>query len=254
MSEYMDYAEYYDYDTKLIEDIPFYMKYAGQTGSPILELGCGTGRLLLPLAKSGYTIHGIDSSEKMIAVAKQKIEQTDLCERISITNANMIDFDLGEKSFALAIMAYRTFMYLLTQEEQIKCLSCVIQHLRPGGLLIIDVYSPVLSFLALPCEAEFKGYKEYTLPNGNRVIRKDRFIEKDFLNQINRSEMLFEEYNEKGTLVQSKVVPITMRYSFRFELQLLLKNVGFEIVSLFGDYDERSYGGTGEIIFVAKKP
>jgi len=254
MSEYIDYAEYYDYGTKIKEDIPFYLKYAKQTGSPILEIGCGTGRLLFPLAEAGHFVHGIDSSEKMLAIAKQKLTRINNPEHISITHANMVDFNLSEKSFKLAIATYRTFMYLLTQNEQIKCLSCIIEHLSPAALFIVDVYSPVPTHLAAPCDLEFKVYKEYNLPNGHKVIRKDRFIEKDFLNQINKSEMLFEEYDRNGVLVQSKMVPVVMRYSFRFELQLLLEKVGFKIDSLFGGYDERPYDGTGEIIFVAKKP
>lgn len=103
MPEYIDYAEYYDYDTNLKEDIPFYLKYANRVGSPILEIGCGTGRLLFPLAEAGHFVHGIDLSEKMLAIAKHKLTRINNPEHISIIQANMIDFDLSEKSFKLAI-------------------------------------------------------------------------------------------------------------------------------------------------------
>jgi SAM-dependent methyltransferase len=254
MPEYVDYAEYYDWDHVFTDDIPFYLEYAERTGSPILELACGTGRLLVPLAQAGYTVHGIDLSEKMLAAAREKIARKGLSDRISISQADMAHFDLPGKSYALAFVAVRSFMHLFTQPDQKACLSRVLNYLRPGGLFIVDVYAPNLSRLAAPGDGEFKLRREFVLPNGNRVVRKDRFVRNDYVNQVNESELLFEEYDGSGKLVRSRTVPLTTRYTFRFELQLLLENAGFEVVDLFGGYDQRPYEGTGEIIFVARKP
>lgn len=254
MPQYVDYAEYYDRDHVFEEDIPFYVEYAREAGSPILELACGTGRLLLPLAEAGHTVHGIDLSENMLAVARSKIAQPGLEPRIVLTHANMADFGLPQKSFALAFVAARSFMHLFSQQEQIACLSRVMAHLRPGGLLIVDVYSPNLSILASSCDPKFGVRKEFVLPNGHRVVRKDRFVKKDFVNQINECELLFEEYGEAGRLVRSRAVPLATRYTSRFELQLLLERAGLEIECLFGGYDKTPYDGSAEIIFVARKP
>jgi ubiquinone/menaquinone biosynthesis C-methylase UbiE len=254
MPEYVDYAEYYDSDIAFPDDIPFYLGYANRTGSPVLELACGTGRILLPLAEAGHTVHGIDISENMLAIAREKVAQAGPAERISLTHANMADFDLPKKSFALIFVAFRSFMHLLTQEDQQACLSRVWSHLRPGGLFIVDVFSPNLSILASPCDPEYKVEKEYGLPNGHRVVRKHRFVKKDFINQINEVEFLFEEYGQSEQIARQRVVPIRMRYSFRYELQLLLDKAGFEIESLFGYFDKRAYDGKDEIIFVAAKP
>ncbi len=254
MPEYVDYAEYYDYDHVFAEDIPFYIEYARETGGPVLDLACGTGRLLLPLAEMGYEVQGIDFSENMLEAARRKIVEHGLSHRIKLTQANMTAFDLEEKSFALAIVAVRSFMHLYTQEDQLSCLDCVYRHLRPGGLFIVDVYSSNLEILAQPSASDFKLRNEFTLPNGHRVTRRDRFVGNDFLNQINQWEMLFEEHDEAGNLICQRLVPMDTRYTFRFELQLLLEKAGFEVQSIFRDFEKNAYDGTGEIIAVAKKP
>jgi len=257
MPRYVDYAEYYDYDNvggHMTEDIPFYLGYAEETGGPILELACGTGRVMIPIAEAGFTIHGLDLSENMLEVARRKIKEKGLSDRVTLTRGDMADFDLLVKDFSMAFVAVRSFMHLFTQESQLGCLRCVHRHLRPGGLLVMDLYSPRLSKLAQQPEKEFSVRREFTLPNGNRVIHKRRFLGTDLLNQINSEEILFEEYDPDGSPVRTRRVPLDTRYTFRYELELLLEKAGFEVQSMFRDYDKNPYDGTGEIIVVAQKP
>ncbi|MHA2008792.1 MAG: class I SAM-dependent methyltransferase [Promethearchaeota archaeon] len=253
ISKYVDYAEYYDFDAIFKEDIPFYLKYAEQTGGPILELACGTGRILLPFAKAGYNIYGIDLSENMLAVAKKKVTEQGLDDLVFLINTSMVNFNLEEKSFALAFIAVRSFMHLYSQNDQLSCLESIIRHLRPGGLLIIDIYSPNLEMLTQTPNSEFNE-RSYVLPNGHRVNRKNRFICNDLLNQINKAELCFEEFDIQGKLIRTKIVPMDTRYTFRFEKQLLLEKVGFEVLSVFSDYRKQKYNGTGEIITISRKP
>jgi ubiquinone/menaquinone biosynthesis C-methylase UbiE len=254
LSKYVDYAEYYDFDHPFTDDIPFYLKYAKETGGPILELACGTGRIILPLAKENYIIYGIDLSENMLAVARKKLKEQELEHNVTLIDTSMIDFDLDEKAFALAFIAARSFMHLYSQEDQISCLESIFRHLRPGGLLIIDIYSPNLELLTQPINSDFKERKNYVLPNAHRVSSKYRFIGNDILNQINKAELLFEEYDIQGNLVQAKTVPMHTRYTFRFEMQMLLERVGFKVLNIFKDYEKRNYDGTGEIITISKRP
>ena len=139
MPEYIDYAEYYDYDTASMVDAPFYLDYARQCGSPILELACGTGRLLITLAEAGFDVYGIDSSENMLSVCRRKIDEKNLAPRVHPTLADMADFELERRDFALAFAAFRSFMHLYTHEDQRACLQRTFQHLRDGGYLIIDL-------------------------------------------------------------------------------------------------------------------
>lgn len=108
--------------------------------------------------------------------------------------------------------------------------------------------------MAMEPDGQFILRKEFDLPNGHHVIRKDRFVKNDKVNQIQHWELKFEEYDCTGMLVRERVVPMDTRYIFRYELQLLLERVGFEIADIFRDYDKNAFDGTGEIIMVAKRP
>lgn len=253
--KYVDYAEYYDYDVSNITvDIPFFLEYAKQTGGPILELACGTGRVLIPLAEAGYNIHGLDISENMLRIAEKKVKEKKLSNLVTLTLGDMADYDLPVKDFSMAFITFRSFQHLYTQVDQLSCLECTYEHLRPGGLLIIDVYAPRYSKLAQPPDDEYRIHKEYTLPNGNKVLNKRRWRGTDLVNQVNTENFLFEEYDPKGELVRSTHVPLQTRYTFRYELQLLLERAGFRLLSVFKDFEKNLYDGIGEIITVAEKP
>ena len=252
--KYIDYAEYYDHDIGNVTiDIPFFLEYANQTGSPILELACGTGRVLIPLAEAGFTIHGLDISENMLKIAAEKVEDKKLSNLVTLTEGDMANYDLPVKDFSMAFITFRSFMHLFTQEDQLSCLKCTYEHLKPGGLLIIDVYSPRFSKMAQPIAEDFSVHKEYVLPNGNRVVNKRRWGGTDLVNQVNTEELLFEEYGSDGLLVRERLVPLQTRYTFRYELQLLFEKAGYRVLSVFKDFEKNHYDGVGEIIIVAQK-
>jgi SAM-dependent methyltransferase len=254
MAEYIDYAEYYDFDHDTQVDIEFYLDFAHRCGSPILELACGTGRVLIPLAEAGFEMYGVDLSENMMAVCRRKVERRHLAYRVHLALANMAAFDLRRQDLGLAYVPVRSFMHLFTQQDQLSCLQSVYRHLRPGGYFIVDVYAPDFGNLAQEPNGRFVVRREFDLPNGHHVIRRDRFVRNDVVNQIQHCELRFEEYDAAGALVRERRVPMDTRYTFRYELQMLLERVGFEIVDLFRDYDENPYDGTGEIIAVARRP
>jgi SAM-dependent methyltransferase len=253
MAEYVDFAEYYDGDHDFTQDIGFYLDYARNCGSPILELACGTGRVLVPLAEAGCEILGLDISENMLAVCRRKVGEKGLLERVRLVQADMTSFELEIKDFSLAFLALRSFMHLLTQPDQQACLECVHRHLRPGGCLIVTLIAPDLEKLTHSAVGPFELRREFDLPGGIHVIRKERLVEHDHLNQVRRFEFKFEEFDANGAILRERVVPLATRYTFRFELQLLLERTGFELVDLYRDYNGYSYNGTGEMIAVARK-
>lgn len=253
MPHYEDYAEYYDLDHGGDFDIPFYHEYANKHGPPILELACGTGRILIPLAESGVKIDGLDFSENMLTVCQNKLKERGLSNRTNLFCMNMADFDLPCKEYGLICIPARSFMHLFTQDAQIGCLECSYRHLRPGGVFIVDVYAPgYRSFLQDP-DAPFKVTKEYDLPNGNHVVRSDRFVSNDPVMQIQHCERRFQEFSPNGSIVRERVIPMDTRYTFRYELLLLLEKMGFEVQDVFRDYERNPFDGTGEIIVVARK-
>ena len=254
MADYVDFAEYYDEDHDITFDVNFYLEFARGCQPPILELACGTGRLLIPLASAGLQVYGFDLSENMLARCRQKVVQRHLEDHVHLSQGDMASFELPRRDFGLAFAGLRSFMHLLTRQAQHACLERVYRHLRPGGTFIVDVIAPDPERLEQAPGEEFVVRREFDLPNGHHVIRKDRLAAHDAENQVRRFEFVFEEYDRAGILVRERQVPLFTRYIFRDELQELLETTGLEIADVYRDYDRNPYDGSGEMIFVARRP
>src|SRR5260370_17656813 len=139
-------ADYYDESPVVkgrVEGVAFYGDGARDFGDPVLELGCGTGRVTMALAQAGKRVTGLDLSERMLerAVKKRAALFTEERERIHLVQGDMARFDLGEK-FRLIIIPFRPLQHLLEVKQQTDCLDCVSKHLAPGGRLVLDVVQP----------------------------------------------------------------------------------------------------------------
>lgn len=253
MAGYTDFAEYYDYNHTISDDIDFYSEYAGLCQSPILELACGTGRVAIPLAEAGSQVYGVDISPNMLDVCQRKVEKHGLKNRVHLSLGDMADFELSRQDFELAIIALRSFMHLLTHSDQLACLHQVYKHLHPGGQFILDVIAPDLERLAMQPSETFVLHGEFDLPNGHHVLRKDRLLEHNRLKQVRHFEFKFEEFDTDGKRIRERLVPVRTRYIFRIELELMLNTAGFEVVDIFRDYSKNPYDGTGEMIVVTQR-
>jgi SAM-dependent methyltransferase len=129
-------------------DLGFYLGLAEEADGPVLELACGTGRVLLPLARAGHEVTGLDLSPHMLAEARRRLaaEPPEVRARVSLIDGTMCRFDLARR-FALILIPFRAFQALLTREEQRGCLECSREHLQPEGRLVVDVFNPRLSRL-----------------------------------------------------------------------------------------------------------
>ena len=138
MEEYDQWASVYDaIYGEHTPDISFYDKEAKKAHGPVLELACGTGRILLPMLKAGIEAHGVDISGKMLGVLKRKASSLDL--KPSVYLADMRTFKL-KKKFSLIIVPFRAFLHNLTIEDQLSSLKCLRRHLAPGGVLLFDFW------------------------------------------------------------------------------------------------------------------
>jgi SAM-dependent methyltransferase len=251
-------AEFYDsvvpYRTR--KDVEFYTEAARDSAGPVLELGCGTGRILIPIARSGIEVTGLDSSPSMLEICRRRVEQepVEVRDRISLVEAPMQDFGLDQK-FRLATFPFRSFQHLLSVEDQLSCLRYAHAHLSDGGSLILDIYNPSLHRIVEDNLGQVgEGEPEFSMPDGRRVVRKHRTMARDLFNQINEEELIYYVTHPDGTEEQI-VDAFPMRYLYRFEAEHLLARCGFEVDTVYADYDRTPYGShyPGELVILAKK-
>ncbi len=239
------------------EDVRYYLAQAAAAGSPVLELGCGTGRVLLPIARAGLAITGLDASSAMLEVCREKLarEPAEVRARVALELADMRDFELG-RSFALAMIPFRPFQHLLSVEDQLACLAAVSRHLRPGGSLVLDLFNPSLAMLVDDSKTvEWGDEPEFTTPAGERVTRRFRVARRDLLTQIQDLEIIYHVTAADGA-TRRLVEAFRMRHLFRYEVEHLLVRAGFEAVEVFCDFRGTPFGAVypGELVVHARRP
>ena len=135
-------AKYYDVNPTIPDDIAFYQARLPSSGAAVLELGCGTGRVLLSLAAVCGFIHGIDRSQAMLARCLQKMQAAAIPPtKARVELGDITDFALG-RAFDLIIAPYRVFQLLETEAQVDGLFQCVRAHLAPGGTCILNVFHP----------------------------------------------------------------------------------------------------------------
>jgi len=251
------FAELYDHTPIYAAraDVPFYVDCARHASGKTLELGCGTGRILIPTAAAGCEVVGLDASGFMLERCRTKLERqpTEAQRRARLVQGNMIDFNLNE-SFALITIPFRGFQHLLRTEEQLNCLDCVHRHLAPGGRLIFDAFQPNPRYLHDPEYLEEREeFGETPLPDGRSFRRTWRIAAYRRAEQINEIEFIYYLTHADGAK-ERIVEPFPLRYFYRFELEHLLARVGFRLAALYGDFDRTPLrDDSPEMIFVAEK-
>ena len=255
-SDYAFVADLYDYVVpyQTRPDVPFFVEAASAGGGPVLEVGCGTGRILIPTARAGITITGLDLSPHMLAICRQNLldEPPEVQGRVDLVEADMRTFDLGRR-FSLVTLPFRPFQHLTTVEDQLACLETLHRHLEPDGRLILDLFNPSLEALTRDnIGEETEDLPPFTMPDGRRVTRWSKIVSRDPFNQVIQVELIYYVTHPDGRK-ERLVHAFPMRYLFRFEAEHLLVRSGFTIEHLYGDYKKNPYGSLypGELIFVA---
>lgn len=248
MTVYKELVKYYDaiYGDAWENDIEFYYQEAKQANGKILEIGCGTGRILLPLVKKNIDIIGLDISKEMINVLEKNAKKENLNPKV--INGDMKNFSLNEK-FDLVIIPYRAFLHMLTKEDQIKTLKNIAKHLNKNGKLIIHSYRPYAKELA--CTG--KCHSIDTTEHYESESKKNFFVYWD-LEYIKEKKILKyylrirEENNKKETTFPMFIAHITDE-----DMQDNLENSGFSKIKSYGDFEYAPiYKDSTEIIYIAQ--
>jgi len=255
---YSTLARYYDLENAgFTEDLDFWLGLAEEYGDPVLELGCGTGRVLLHLARRGHAVTGLDNSPEMLARLEAKLAAArnmrgDVqhggvqLNAPTVIRADMKDFSLSGQ-FKLAIMPYNTFMHLLTLEDQIAALTCIRRHLQPGAALALDMPNPGEAYAA-----QEQGLTlERTFMDGERTVQQFSSVSVDRAMQLAHITWLYDSVGTDG-VVQRAIIPLTLRYTFPGEMRLLLEKCGFALAHLYGDYQRAPFAdGSPRMLVVA---
>lgn len=256
MSEefYNGFAEFYHYHQASAgrDDIRFYTELCRSNGGAVLEVGCGTGRILISCAKAGAEVVGLDLSEDMLSFCRKAAgaENDDVSGRINLVKADMTNFDLKRK-FQLITTPFRPFQHLATIEEQLACLSTIRKHLAPGGTFVLDIFDPDLDVLTDTDRVlEFGEEPPFTLSDGREVTVTYRNPSIDPVMQVVHCEIIFSVKHSDGRR-ERLVQEFIMRYTFRWEAEHLLHRAGFKVRSVLGGYNGEPVG-SGELIFIAE--
>lgn len=249
-------SEFYDYHAKR-GDVKFYVDFAVESGGPVLELGCGTGRILIPTARAGVQITGLDKSNEMLEICRKKLGNapSEVRDRVEIIHADMTDFDLGSE-FSLVMIPYGPFNSLLSVGEQVSCLSCINRHLHHNGALVFDLYYPDLRGFTVGEEgAEIVSINTpFEMPDGRSVTWGLWWASIDYNQQITHGKMIYNIRYPDGR-EERLIYDDPMRYFFRFEAEHLLARTGFKTESIYADFNKEAFGSKypSELLFLARK-
>jgi SAM-dependent methyltransferase len=245
-------AELYDYTVvDWPGEIAFYRGLA-RSASSLLEVGCGTGRVTLQLARQGLDVLGFDKSPQMLEVAQRK---SGALPNVRWVEADMRSFDLRQK-FDLVIIPGHSFQFMLSIADQLSCLRSVRRHLAPNGTLAVHVNNDDLQWLAEvsanqepPLDPPF----EVHLPD-KRSFHISKHWTYDTATQTASAATRFDEIDPEGSVISSSIRgPVLLHCFFRFELEHLFQRAWFEVEALYGDFSPSGFTNhSPEMIWLTK--
>lgn len=216
-------------------DLEFYRGLAQAARGPVLEVACGTGRILLPCLQAGVDIEGLDAFAPMLARLREKAAVQGLSPRLH--QSNMAGFRLPNR-YALILIPFNAFPHNLTTDDQLACLRSCRDHLQPAGMLAFDTCFPGQSWIGAPSGTRaFEG--EIKHPETGLPVRLWDTRTFDRVNQLQHSFNEIEFLDAAGQVVATHPSRTTLRWIYKAEMELLLRLAGFARWEILGDFDGR---------------
>ena len=250
MTDYDLIAPFYDIEhAQFDEDLSLYTNFAELCGNPLLELACGSGRLLVPLARQGYELTGVDSSGSMLELAQEALEQAGVAARCKLVQESMSRLRLGQK-FRLAFIALGSFGHMCARQEQRQTLAAVRDHLTTGGKFILDISNEDARYMEhLSSQMLHQG--TWQREDGallTHLVSPASSLTKHLLELTH-----FYEEHRQGEAVQRTVITTHLYLFERNEVELLLEEAGFSINDVYGDYELSPFEhDSPRMIFIAE--
>ena len=252
---YDQIAYFYDLThADLTDDIDFILNLAQDANGSILELGCGSGRLLRPLSRAGFTITGVDNSVVMLDRARTALQQesSKVQNRVTLLQANMTQMELGNGRFALTIIPYNTFMHL-DSVQKTAALKRVRQNLAKDGRVFIDLINP-LAITATPDDHTLSLENSFIDPQtGHTVLQMASNHLYETTQQL-QITWIYDATPPGGGAIHRTIATAAYHYLFPHQIDLLLQETGFKLISLTGDYDQSSFNEESARLLVTAVP
>jgi SAM-dependent methyltransferase len=223
----------------VLSDIPygldFYCTLARETNGPVLDIACGTGRIMLPCLEAGVDIEGLDLYEPMLKRLRTKAAARNLAPRLH--QADMSNYSLP-RFFGLVMIPFNAFIHNMTQQAQISCLKCCREHLSQGGKLVFDTFFPSLEIVGAPQNTRvLEG--DFPHPNTGLPMRMYDTRTFDRVAQVQYSLNELELLAADGGIQSVIRTQVNSRYIYKHEMELLLRVAGFSRWEIYGDFDGR---------------
>ncbi|GAC1401076.1 MAG: class I SAM-dependent methyltransferase [Chloroflexota bacterium] len=232
MDPYQHIALHYDAEHAAFhDDIEFYLNLVGR--GPVLEVGSGTGRIMLPLVESGLEVWGLDTSKAMLAIAQERLESFD---RAHLVEGSVLDFSI-DRQFPVVIFSLNMLWHLGDSSAQLRALEMVRRHVLPGGLVVIDLSNP-LAMVDRGGHGEIRERFRQDIDNRSLVVTSASWD--DEASQVLSLSLTYDE--TRGGCVRRVHSELSLRYTFRSEVELLLRLAGYDVQQIYGSYDLDSYG------------
>ncbi len=232
---YATIAELYDLEhVGFDDDVEMYRQFAYATGDPVLELACGSGRILAPLAADGHRVTGLDRSGPMLDRARLALSRLEPVPKYHLVEADMTAASTATGApFGLVIVGLNSLLHAETSEEQRQVLTAARLACDPRGQLIVDILNPTPEHLQALTGTALDG--QWALPTGNRVMKfSDRRVSSS--EQTIATTIWYDIVGPDGTLRRENT-GFTLRYLHRSELLLMLEFAGWVDFEVYGSYD-----------------
>ena len=244
-----DVARYYDVSTDRTADIAFYRKQVEGKQLALLELGCGTGRVLSELAPLCERAVGVDNSESMLEVCESKILGAGLGDQVRVVSQDLAELDVGER-FDLIIAPFRVLQNVESEEHTRALLEAIHVHLSPEGACIVDVFQPnaPAEELVATWESPAEETEVWQRPYEDGVLQHSFRRSRIRRAPLTLYPELIYRFLRAGQVVDKSSVVVPMRVYYPAELVALVERSGFRVTDRWGGYDGEEYGAGRELV------
>ncbi len=217
------------------DDIDLLLSFAEATGGPILEMGCGSGRVLAPLAGAGFSVVGLDRSTAMLDRARTRRGGTQFADRVTLVEGDMAgDVPLPGEPFGLVAFTLNALMHLPSPELQMAALANARNRLGPNGQLVIDIVNPTPDYLVSLASSPALEWSA-SLDDGS-IVDKWAFRHLHPIDQVIDTTLWYDLVKSGGELIRHRS-QFDLRYLHPNELLLMLDAAGFADVRMYGSYE-----------------